>query len=354
MKIVSKKDTLIIIFSLIVTTLLYNTSVEYEKHVFREICYPIIGNKASTSGVTTIINESGIPIVDYGYYNEVFIGKQINPVTVSQKAFYYESEYQKGNESCKQLFLNNANYLVETATRCNNYTLWKYNYPWPPYGIASPWVSAMAQGQGIDVLIHAYNMTGDKKYLNSAHLALNAFYVEVKDGGITYKDHNGWWYEEYVTGTNVQPRVLNGMIFSLFGIYEYYEFTGDQNAKVLFNQGIISLKNNLYKYDAGSWTYYDALGYEASPSYNEIHVNQLLQLYEITKDPFFKEYYEKFKGYDQNPIYSIRYGIKYKILDYFIYITNFIFLVVAFEITSTNRFKNICAKYISVILKDIH
>ena len=243
-------------------------------------------------------NESGIPTVDYGYVNGVFIGKQLNPVTITQKAIYYESEYQKGNESCKQLFLNNANYLVENAVRHDNYTSWQYNFPWPTYGIASPWVSAMAQGQGIVVLIHAYNMTGDKKYLNSAHLALNSFYVEVKDGGVTYKNKNGWWYEEYVTGTHVQPRVLNGMIYALFGIYEYYEFTGDQDAKFLFDQGIVSLKNNLYKYDTGNWTYYDAIGGRAPRSYHKIHVSQMLQLYKITKDPFFKEYYEKFQRYN--------------------------------------------------------
>lgn len=258
-------------------------------------------------------NESGIPTVDYGYVNGVFIGKQLNPLTISQKAIYYESEYQKGNESCKQLFLNNANYLVENAVRHDNYTSWQYNFPWRPYGytlwqynfpwpidgIASPWVSAMAQGQGIVVLIHAYNMTGHKKYLNSADLALNSFYVEVKGGGVTYKDKNGWWYEEYVTGTHVQPRVLNGMIFSLFGIYEYYEFTGDQGAKILFHQGIISLKNSLYKYDAGNWTYYDVIGNRAPISYHKIHINQMLQLYKITKDPFFKEYYEKFQRYQE-------------------------------------------------------
>ena len=241
--------------------------------------------------------ESGIPSVDYGYVDGVFIGKQLNPLTISQKAIYYESEYQKGNESCKRLFLNNANYLVENAVRYDNYTLWEYNFPWPYYGIESPWVSAMAQGEGVSVLIKAYKLTGDKKYLNSANLALNSFYVEVKDGGVTYKDKNGWWYEEYVTGTDVQPRVLNGMIFTLFGIYEYYEFTGDQDAKFLFDQGIISLKNNLHKYDTGNWTYYDAIGGRASIKYHKLHVNQMLRLYEITKDPLFKEYYERFLSY---------------------------------------------------------
>jgi hypothetical protein len=161
----------------------------------------------------------------------------------------------------------------------------------------NPWVSGMAQGRGIHVLIRAYNMTGDTKYLEAAHLALNSFYKETKDGGVTYKDQNGWWYEEYVTGRDLEPRVLNGMVFALLGIYEYYKFTGDQDAKFLFDQGILSLKDNLYKFDSGNWSYYDVMGNRASTSYHKLHINQMLQLYEITKDPIFGEYHEKFQGY---------------------------------------------------------
>lgn len=333
MRFLSTKHILIILISLTITIFVFSESIEYEKSVFRDFYYPSTGNSIAYKA----INESGIPIVDYGYSHGIFIGKQMNPVAISQQALYYESEYQKGNESCKQLFLNNANYLVENSIQYENYTLWQYNYPWPAYNLTSPWVSAMAQGQGLQVLIRAYNMTDDKKYLDATHLTLNSFYVEVKDGGVTYKDENGWWYEEYVTGTDVQPRVLNGMIFSLFGIYEYYEFTGDKDAKYLFDQGITSLKNNLYRYDAGDWTYYDAIGHsKVGVGYSKIHVNQMLQLYKLTKDPFFKEYYEKFNKYDQNPVYKI----KSKTLDYFLYAINFMFMFITFETIFSNRFKN--------------
>ena len=333
MKGLLKKHLMIILFLLIITIPISNTIVNEEKNIIREAYFIIKGEKYDNTNV--IINESGIPIVDYGYVKGVFIGKQINPVTVSQKALYYESEYQKGNESYKQLFLNNADLLVENAVQYDNYTLWQYNFPWPEYNMTSPWTSAMAQGEGIQVLIRAYNITKDEKYLNSARLALNSFYVDVKDGGITYKSQNGWWYEEYVTGTDLQPRPLNGMIFALFGIYEYYEFTGDKDAKYLFDQGIIALKRDIYKYDAGDWTYYDALGTPAYKSYNRIHIDQLSQLYEMTEDPVFKEYYEKFRKYDQNPINNI----KHKNLDFFVYILNFAFLLVIFEVMASDIFR---------------
>ena len=44
-----------------------------------------------------ILDNSGVPIVDYGYIGGMYIGKQRNPVTISQRAFVYEEEYRNGN-----------------------------------------------------------------------------------------------------------------------------------------------------------------------------------------------------------------------------------------------------------------
>ena len=125
----------------------------------------------------------------------------------------------------------------------------------------------MAQGLGVQVLILAYNLTGEKRYLESAKKALNAFYVEVSNGGVIIKEGDGWWYEEYADEEGKMPRVLNGMIYALLGIWEYYKITGDENAKYLFDRGITSLKNHLHEYDANCWTFYDALGNLASKKY---------------------------------------------------------------------------------------
>ena len=54
----------------------------------------------------------------------------------------------------------------------------------------------MAQAQAIQVLIRAYELTHELKYLNSAKKLLSSFFVEVEDGGVTYKTPNeGWWFE---------------------------------------------------------------------------------------------------------------------------------------------------------------
>ena len=50
-----------------------------------------------------------------------------------------------------------------------------------------PWFSSMAQSQAIQALIKANNLTNDNRYLNLSDRLLNAFFIEVKDGGVTYK-----------------------------------------------------------------------------------------------------------------------------------------------------------------------
>ena len=62
-------------------------------------------------------------------------------------------KYQAGDENSKYLFLNDSNWLVENAIKKDNYTVWEYKFPWPMYNLSSSWVSAMAQGQAIQVLI---------------------------------------------------------------------------------------------------------------------------------------------------------------------------------------------------------
>ncbi len=67
-----------------------------------------------------------------------------------------------------------------------NYSVWLYQsrITYPNFTLEPPWVSGMAQGLGVEVLAHAYNLTGDEKYLKAARLALNSFFVPVE--GVEY------------------------------------------------------------------------------------------------------------------------------------------------------------------------
>jgi hypothetical protein len=53
--------------------------------------------------------------------------------------------------------------------------------------------------------------------------------------------------------------ILNGFIFALFGLYDYYRVTQDEHALELFNAGIETLRSKLHLYDTGRVTRYDLL-----------------------------------------------------------------------------------------------
>ena len=168
-----------------------------------------------------------------------------------------------------------------------------------------PWVSGMAQGVGIQTLLIAYNLTKDEKYMIVAESALKSFNRDVKLDGVTYKDKEGWCYEEYASSHwNKEPRVLNGFIFALLGINDYWKVTGDENARKLFELGFSYLKAHLADYDTGSWTNYDSLGLRATPVYHHLHVTLLGILYDITGDSEIKTYRDRWKGYESRQGYG--------------------------------------------------
>ena len=233
----------------------------------------------------TLFDENGIAIVDY----EEHIGIQYNPVTISQYALYnYHQYFDSANETAKETFFTQADWLVEHARQKTNYTVWEYEFDWSYYQITNPWVSAMAQGLGISVLVRAYNLSMNEIYLNTLHSSINAFEVEMDEGGVRYTDSDGIWFEEYADENCKISKVLNGFIFSLFGLYEVSGYSSKANE--LFWVGTNTLASNIHRYDTGSGSYYDLLGLVAPQSYHEIHVGQLKTMYDITGDEIFLEY----------------------------------------------------------------
>jgi D-glucuronyl C5-epimerase C-terminus len=249
------------------------------------------------------LDNSSVPIVDYGQVGGVDIGSQRNPVTITIYALsYYDSYNRTGNETFLQKFLNNTNWIVKNAVPMGNYSLLQYQFPWPKYDVQPPWQSGMAQGKALEVLTKAHALTGNQTYLDTAKSLLNAFFVEVKDGGVTYKTPNsGWWYEEYAGPKLMETRVLNGMTFALLGVYEYYKHTQDPAAKFIFDQGVIALKNELprYEYATGQYSTYDILNNSVPNSLN-YHLAQTAHLgilYDITGEDIFKTYHDSWSDY---------------------------------------------------------
>ncbi len=278
--------------------------LDYE--IAKEVVFAISDALHYQSPKKVVLDERGVPYLYYKWQKGHYVGEmRRNPVTISQFAMDYLEKYKKTDDKrYKRLFLNCSDWLVENAEIRGNYSVWVYQsrITYPNFTLEPPWVSGMAQGLGLTVLAHAYNLTGDEKYLKAAQLALNAFIIPVEEGGVLHIDEDGgWWYLEYGYKGEPKPRTLNGFIYALMGIHEYYKITGDEKALFLFNKGVEELKRHLHEYDTGSWTRYDLVGTMANEKYHKVHVEQMEIMYNLTGDPIFLHYYEKWKTYSENP-----------------------------------------------------
>ena len=296
-----KRQLLLIVLSLPIVCFFSNFTENFSERLITSFKTFLSTNKIINSWVISV-DEKGIPFVDYGNIGSLYIGEQKNPVTVCQKALEYYADYQSGDENKKELFLNCCEWILENLKFYENYAVFEYQFPLPYYNMQSPWRSAMAQGQALQVLLRAQKLTSDEKYLKFCNKILASFFIEVADGGVTYKSAESmWWYEECADENGIESKILNGMQYTLLGIHEFYLHSQAEDAKLLFTKGINALENNLDIYDKDGYSYYDVLGKKAGKFYHNIHVQLLNQLYKITDIPTFKIYHDKWKKYADQP-----------------------------------------------------
>jgi len=266
-------------------------------------------------------DENGIPInktyIDVTDKEFVYF-----PISIGQMGLSLFHTYLKTkSEADKQRFLKFVDWFVENAQTDNKLGVrWLTNVELPQYHNPGPWHSAFSQSRGISILLRGYQITGEKRYAEMAKKALIPFTKSVSEGGVTSFSQWGPFYEEYTA--SVPTLVLNGMIFSLCGIYDFVRvFPHNTLSRKLFDDGILTLKRILPEYDLGYWSRYNlckASWYPeidpATISYQRLHITQLEMLYRLTNEEIFKRYAKIFRNQD-NFINAIRmYKTKYKAL----------------------------------------
>lgn len=258
--------------------------------------YMLFYQKANYSGP---FDENAIPLLNY----HGKIGRQYNPIAIAQFGLGNYNLYKRTqNNIYYEKFKRAAEWLVNNIKK-NKYGIhvWNHNFDWEYFQtLKAPWYSALAQGQGISLLIRTFIETKEDKYLETANKAFKALIKEVKEGGVLLVDKNGnWWLEEYL----VEPpsHVLNGFIWALWGVYDYYTVTKENKAYDLFNNCLKTIEKNLYRYDNGYWSLYDLsenrLKTIASLFYHNLHIVQLIILYKLTGFGTFLKYSKKWNEY---------------------------------------------------------
>lgn len=177
---------------------------------------------------------------------------------------------------------------------------WIWTSPIPALGINSPWISGLTQGVGISALVRAHQLTGDEKYLVTARRAMAWLSEPVDSGGCLSVDENGTWIEEYPNAADPN-HVFNGHIWALFGVWDYYRATRDENARKLFAEGVKVIKAEIDRYDTGSWVVYSQKNKKDNVfgNYMQFIIEQMKVMASITGDEFFSSYAEKWSDYQR-------------------------------------------------------
>jgi len=258
--------------------------------------YMVFGEKANYSGHH---DAAGIPLLDY----HGRIGLQYNPIAVAQWGLGNYNEFRAtGRVGNQQKFLAAADWLC-LRIRQNPHGLWVWNhhFDWDyRVRLKAPWYSGLAQGQGISLLLRAHRETGRPVYFQVAKLAFDSFLKSVNEGGIAFSDCEGnLWFEEYIVSP--PTHILNGFIWAVWGVYDYFLVTRDDRAWELFQRAVKTLLANLHRYDLGYWSRYELsetrLPMVASPFYHQLHIVQLRVMHRLTGEPPFSQIAGRWQDY---------------------------------------------------------
>lgn len=241
-------------------------------------------------------DDKGIPYVMYYPLNGIEAGKQYNQTIVANYAIdYYKQFNEEQNADKREQFKNCVDWLSDTINHVNGFALYQFTWQQPWFdSVKTPYTSGMTSGRAIEAMSYAYQLFGDRNYLNKAFELLRGFYLPVDSGGFTFKEPNGWWYEELADTNLHTPRILDGHIFAITGVFELWKISKNDSAKTVFTKGLESLKYHLPEYQYGNnWSCYNKYKQPTDKKYHKILTAQMKQLWEITGDEFFFQYYKK-------------------------------------------------------------
>lgn len=199
--------------------------------------------------------------------------------------------------------------LMGISLAINSSIFFPYNFDFPLHGykedtLYSPWYSGMAQGQALSFFIRLYEITKDNKYSLIAKNIFNSFMISDSrsfDPWITCIDQDSFlWVEEYPD--DPPAHTLNGMIFGLYGLYDFFRTTKDQSCEQLLRGGIQTIKANIHRFRTVNGISRYCLKHPRIKSikYHHIHIRQLKMMYKITGDKDFLRVSEVFSNDTKN------------------------------------------------------
>ena len=268
--------------------------------------YMKFADKASYAGP---FDAEGVPLLDY----HGVIGQQYNPIAIAQYGLAWFNRYvATGDLAARSVFLRQCDWLSSHLEQNEQgLAVWMHHFDWEYQGIlTAPWYSGLAQGSGLSALVRAFALTGDGRYQDAAVRAIAACLTPISQGGVQSVDERGdIWLEEYIV--DPPSHILNGFMWALWGIRDYWLILRDERAERLFEAGAATIAANLAQFDTGYWSTYDLsrvhrMHLVASPFYHRLHIVQLTVMSRMIGNATLEETAEKWGQYQEDPVKRTR------------------------------------------------
>ncbi|TKR56515.1 hypothetical protein D7I39_04000 [Allopusillimonas ginsengisoli] len=137
--------------------------------------------------------------------------------------------------------------------------VWEYSFnsTYNDVSMRSPWSSAFAQATGIQALLAAYRLDGNKQALDAATRAAVSLMTPISKGGFQFESGADMWFEEIPASADNPSHILNGHMRVLLALKELVDITGEADVKQSLKVGLDTLYRWLPLYDTGYWLRYD-------------------------------------------------------------------------------------------------
>jgi hypothetical protein len=142
----------------------------------------------------------------------------------------------------------------------------------------------------LSLFIRLYETTGDARYRTAADRTFAALLVPNVAGRpwATWTYGGYTWFEETTFTDGTGDRILNGHVFAVMGVYDYWVKTRDARARRLLQAGLLTALVYAGRLRRPAWqSYYDDYRRGDSRKYHNLHVLQMRYLAEMTGDQRF-------------------------------------------------------------------
>jgi len=249
-------------------------------------------------------NEEILRDTNYLKDDEGVIMSEINglyyyhPVAICHRALALGSAYRATDDPFYlDLLLKHVDRLLAESMEYDGAVYFPYRFDYHVNQqedglLTAPWFSGMAQGEALSVLVRTFQVTGDSTWLDHAHHVFKSFqrlHGDAEPWTVFVDTQGCYWIEEYPVW---EPSMtLNGFIYAVYGLYEYYLLTGSEQAEDVLQASLSTIKNYIPVFRRpGGPSFYGLRFGHYSAQYHMIHISQLKYLYKVTGDSYFLDW----------------------------------------------------------------